>query len=323
MNYATMIHYVSLALHDEGTWQGMNMWERNACKNYETIQPLKLSRLAMLEHQLCCCVGKSWTTYSLASWPWTSTKNGTLHLYHLSSKPSGINLTLDNAKGSEGWKLIALRAFRPLRCLPSWSWPARHLEHAETWIDLSSHVLKHLKPCGLVGCDVSLALLLSYSIASFERPMPSAMGDGLWPSAKLSEKCHFDRRPLFLASFIWSKMSFLIPGSSPRPPSVVWAAQMATKRRLRRYHMPGSAPRKLSACPQLGIKTWSCTALTVAWTERSRAENATLLTVLTKKFQSCLPLLFFFVFFCVPFPAGGPCPPHIKIYLNSRLRKIP
>ena len=32
-------------------------------------------------------------------------------------------------------------------------------------------------------------------------------------------------------------MSFLIPGSSPRPPSVVWAAQMDTNRRLSRYHM--------------------------------------------------------------------------------------
>lgn len=54
--------------------------------------------------------------------------------------------------------------------------------------------------------------------------------------------------PLFLASFIWSKMSFLIPGSSPRPPSVVCAAQMATQRRLertlRRYRM---APRLFSA----------------------------------------------------------------------------
>lgn len=155
------------------------------------------------------------------------------------------------------------------------------------------------------GGDFSL--LFHSHIAFLRHPCHQQWGMG-------SDLRHFDSGPLFLASFIWSKMSFLIPGSSPRPPSVVWAAQIATKRRLRRYHMPGkgNAPRKLSACPKATGDQNCCTALTVAWAE-SRADNATLLTVLTKIPKSLI----------IFFGRSLPCRRSSQVLPTSRSTKTP
>ena len=218
-----------------------------------------------------------------------------LNLCHLFTRPSdpspsGINLTLDNAKGSEGWKLIALRAFRPLRCLPSWSWSARHLEeHA------ANPVIWWLLACSfwapIWGGDFSL---LFHSHSLFETPMPSAMGDGLWSSA-------FRRRSFVLGIFHLVKN--VLPHSGKLSTSPICGLGCTNRHQKEAQKVPhaGLLPHQENSaleCPKATGDQNCCTALTVAWAE-SRADNATLLTVLTKIPKSLISFL------VVPFPAGG------------------